>query len=66
MRYFGYGSVKLTDGLLARRQRLNRDVTMRAVYDRFSESGRFAAFGCDWRLGEPAKPHVFWDSDVAK
>ncbi|MBO7376744.1 MAG: glycoside hydrolase family 127 protein [Clostridia bacterium] len=66
MRYFGYGNVKLTDGLLARRQRLNRDVTMRAVYERFAESGRFAAFGCDWRQGQPGKPHIFWDSDVAK
>ena len=36
------------------------------IYDRFSDTGRFAAFRCDWKDGDPCRPHIFWDSDVAK
>ncbi len=45
---------------------LVKERTTPAVYDRFTETGRFAALRCDWKDGEPDKPHVFWDSDVAK
>ena len=47
---------------------LVRNVTVRAVYDRFKETGRFDAFSCSWREGddENKKPHIFWDSDVAR
>ena len=43
-----------------------RDVTIDAVYDRFEESGRIRAFQCGWKEGDPQKPHIYWDSDVAK
>jgi len=66
MRYYDYGRVRLTSGLLHSRQELNRTATLRAVYDRFVETGRFDAFACEWREGQPNKPHIFWDSDVAK
>jgi DUF1680 family protein len=39
---------------------------MQAVYDRFYSTGRISAFRCDWKEGEPNRPHIFWDSDVAK
>ena len=45
---------------------LNRNVTIHSVYDRFAETGRFAALRCDWKPGQPNQPHIFWDSDVAK
>ena len=47
---------------------LVRNVTVRAVYDRFKETGRFDAFSCSWREGddESKKPDKYWDSDVAK
>ncbi len=60
------GKVKLSSGLLFEKKKLNREVTLGAVRDRFEETGRFRAFGCSWRNGEPCRPHVFWDSDVAK
>lgn len=66
MNYYDYSKVTVGDCFLGEKQELNRKVTMRAVYDRFAESGRFDAFRCDWREGQPNKPHIFWDSDVAK
>lgn len=61
-----YRAVELTGGFWKAKEDLNRDVTMQAVYDRFEESGRIGAFRCDWKAGEPKKPHFFWDSDVVK
>lgn len=61
-----YRAVELTGGFWKAKEDLNRDVTMQAVYDRFDESGRIGAFKCDWKEGEPKKPHFFWDSDVVK
>ncbi len=45
---------------------INKSSTIPNVYDRFSETGRFDAFKFDWKEGEPQRPHIFWDSDVAK
>lgn len=53
-------------GFWADRQKLNREVTIHSVYDRFKETGRFDAFKLDWKDGDPNQPHIFWDSDVAK
>ena len=54
---------RITEGFFAERQRINAEVTLGAVYDRFSETGRIGALKCD-----PTRPksHVFWDSDVVK
>ena len=61
-----FQQVDLDQGFWQERQRINRDVSIWNVYKRFQETGRFDAFRCDWREGMPNKPHVFWDSDVAK
>ena len=61
-----YRCVRLTDGFWKKKEDLNRDVTIPAVYDRFVETGRIDAFKCDWKPGMPNQPHFFWDSDVAK
>ena len=45
---------------------VNKETTLHAVYDRFSETGRFDAFLFNWKEGDPNRPHIFWDSDVAK
>lgn len=58
--------VSIRGGFWQHRQQLNRDVTTPAVMNRFMETGRFAAFRCDWREGMPNRPHIFWDSDIAK
>ena len=61
-----YQNVTLTGGFWKAKEDLNRDVTIDAVYNRFDETGRIAAFRCDWKDGMPYRPHIFWDSDVAK
>ena len=64
--YTNYRNVDLIGGFWADKQQLNSTVTTQAVYDRFFETGRMDAFKCEWHEGEPNKPHIFWDSDVAK
>ena len=61
-----FTSVKLTDGFWKDKQQMNENVSVGSVYNRFADTGRIDAFRCDWREGMPGKPHVFWDSDVAK
>ena len=57
---------EITGGFWKKKQDLVRKTTVHAVYDRFSETGRFAATKCDWKEGDPNRPHIFWDSDIAK
>ncbi len=66
MKTFDRANVRLTGGYLFDKQELNRKITVGAVYDRFAETGRIGAFKFDWKEGDEKKPHVFWDSDVAK
>ena len=66
MKTVPFQSVTLTDGYLFDKQELNRRTTIHAVYDRFVETGRFAALDCNYKEGDACKPHFFWDSDVAK
>ena len=47
-------------------KKLNREEIVFHVYNRFKETGRFDALCCNWKEGMPNKPHIFWDSDVAK
>ena len=61
-----YRNVTLLSGFWKKKEDLNRDVTINAVYNRFDETGRIKAFQCDWKEGDPQQPHFFWDSDVAK
>lgn len=61
-----FRQVDIDNGFWHMRQNLNREKTIYAVHDRFKETGRFDAFRCDWKEGMPYKPHLFWDSDVAK
>lgn len=68
MKIFPFDKVELTAGYLFEKQELNRKITIKSVYDRFYETGRIGAFDFNYKEGEPnaVKPHVFWDSDVAK
>ncbi|MBQ7715193.1 MAG: glycoside hydrolase family 127 protein [Clostridia bacterium] len=61
-----FDSVKLAEGFWKRRLEINRAVTAKAVYDRFSETHRFDALDCRLYDGMGYEPHIFWDSDVAK
>ena len=62
-----FQNVDITGGFWAAKQKLNRDVTIFSVRDRFADTGRFQAFECNWKEGgDEPKPHYFWDSDIAK
>lgn len=63
-----YEHINIDNGFWQQRQQLNRDVTVRSVYRQFDKTGRIRAFRFDWTPDmDPAmKPHIFWDSDVAK
>lgn len=66
MKLAGYEVTNLNNGFLYEKQKLNKDITMDAVYKRFTETGRIDAFNCNWKEGDDKKPHCYWDSDVAK
>ncbi len=66
LRQIPFSEIQITGGFWKKKQEMARKATVRAVYDRFAETGRFDALKCDWTEGKPNKPHFFWDSDVAK
>lgn len=66
MKHIDYKNAVITGGFWKKMQDKVRKTTARAVETRFVETGRFGAFRCDWKDGEPNRPHYFWDSDVAK
>ncbi len=61
-----FSNIDINSGFWQYRQRLNREVTVGAVMNRFMDTGRFDAFELKWREGMDKKPHIFWDSDIAK
>ena len=61
-----FHQVQITGGFWHSRQQINRETTVQAVYNRFSDTHRFEALACSWHEGMPDRPHIFWDSDVAK
>ncbi len=65
MKTVSFANIK-PGGFWGDRIELNRTSTIPSVYDRFTETGRFRSFRCDWKEGMPDKPHFFWDSDIAK
>ncbi len=61
-----FTKINITGGLWKQKQDMVRRTTAMAVYNRFDDTGRIDAFKCDWKEGMPNRPHIFWDSDVAK
>lgn len=68
MKNIDFSCTEISGGFWKHYGDIARNSTVHAVYNRFKETGRFDAFRCDWTkdMGEDKKPHVFWDSDVAK
>ena len=66
MKNIEFSDTEITGGFWLVRQKINSEVTLASVYERFKESGRFDALKCEWKDGDPDMPHIFWDSDVAK
>ncbi|MBE6779157.1 MAG: glycoside hydrolase family 127 protein [Ruminococcaceae bacterium] len=59
-------AIHTNNGFWGKKQHLNATVTLPAVQARFAETGRFAAWDLAWQEGQEGKPHIYWDSDVAK
>lgn len=64
MKRISYLDVEITGGFWAEKQQLVADVSLYNIHKRFSETGRFEAIKCV--RNDAKKPHIFWDSDVAK
>ncbi len=58
--------ISIYNGFWNKRQQIISDKTIYAVWNRFKETGRFDAFNFNWVECNPNKPHIFWDSDIAK
>ena len=66
MQHIEFSDIKINDGFWKIKQDMVRESTVSAVYDRFRDTHRFDALSCTWKPGDPNRPHIFWDSDVAK
>lgn len=60
-------NVRLGDGLLGKKVRINAEITAPLMYGRCLETGRVDALR-SWKWdGDPdTRPHPFWDSDIGK
>jgi DUF1680 family protein len=61
-----FTKVQMKDAFWAPRQETNRTATIPAAYEQSVRTGRIDAWKLDWQPGAPNRPHIFWDSDVAK
>lgn len=66
MKNLCFENIELKDGFWRFYSELNRNEIIKNVYNRFKETGRFDALKCNWHEGDQNRPHIFWDSDVAK
>jgi DUF1680 family protein len=58
--------VTIEDDFWSPRVDLVRRQTLPFQYEQLQTTGRLAALRLGWRTGDPDRPHIFWDSDVAK
>ena len=65
-RQVSYRKIKITGGFWKKWQDAAAECTIETVRNQLALNGRFDALKHDWRSGEPNKPHIFFDSDVAK
>lgn len=62
-----FEKVSIEDDFWALRLAANRERGLPAVYDQLVQTGRIDAYHLNWRPdSDQPKPHIFWDSDVAK
>jgi DUF1680 family protein len=58
--------VTIDDSFWAPRRKTNCEVSVPHQYAMNEETGRIDAWRLQWKPGTEPKPHIFWDSDVAK
>lgn len=61
-----FWKLRITDGFWRERQTVIAKRTASCVYNRFSETGRFQIPHTGWREAGLPRPHIYWDSDIAK
>ncbi len=61
-----FSNTILTGGFWKQKQDLIRRVSFGEVENRFRDTYRFKAFDFDWKEDSEYRPHIFWDSDIAK
>ena len=61
-----FSNVELKDGFWKNRYDINKKVSIGNVAKRFEETGRFDALRFNFHEKNTIKPHIFFDSDVAK
>ena len=61
-----WNACKIEDDVLSYRMKTAHTSTIPSSVKRCYETGRIEAFKHNWHEGMPNKPHIFWDSDVAK
>lgn len=66
MKSISFGDVTIDSGFWCNRQQTVSETSIYSIWKRFKETGRFEAFNFQWEEGKPNKPHIFWDSDIAK
>lgn len=68
MKQIPFYLTRLEGAFWGEKQRVSKEVTVAAVYDRFEETKRFEALKCDaaQQAREGWQAHFFWDSDAAK
>ena len=64
MQTIDFKQVTIGDGFVKQLQERNERVSVYNIYRRFEETGRFHAMKCI--RDDAHKPHIFWDSDIAK
>jgi DUF1680 family protein len=62
-----FEDVSIEDAFWAPRLAANRERGLTTVYDQLEKTGRLDVYRLNWSPGSlHPKPHVFWDSDIAK
>lgn len=61
-----FSSVKFENGFWKYRYDLNKDVSLKSVYEQFEKTGRFDALRFNYQKDKKFYPDVYYDSDVAK
>lgn len=65
-KFIDFKNVDIPEGFWNNRQTINANTTIQSIYNKFNATGRFEAAKLNWREGMPNRPHIFWDSDIAK
>ena len=58
MKSVPFSGIQINDGFWKAKQSMVKDVTARAVYDRFAETHRFDALRCKWKEEGKYDAHI--------